>query len=589
MAGALIQLVACGAEDYYLTGKPMITYFKVGLRRHTNFATESIEQTVNGSANFGNSPNVTIGRNGDLITKLIVKAELPEVNYSGDVNNRGHVQFAWVKNVGHALIQEYKLNIGGTDISVEYGDWLQMWADVSLATGLQSALDRMIGNVPELTELSSLSWNDDNTILKDAYTLYVPLKLYFTESNNLALPLIALQYHEVKIFLKLRQASELYIASNAFIAHEQRNRLALEGLSLFADYVFLDNVERRKFASGTHEYLITVVQSTGEESITGTTGRFRLNFNHPSKAIYWVVKMGNYRGGRFSVYASDDWEKARQEAAERLLLARYDLDEFGFIQTPPTNDDCYEEQGVSYCTVDPADPAEEPTFVFNDGATASLFDGQLRIGRLAPGTPLLARGNGQQTMDLASKVDGIVRIHSDPQNNNELYLRVEKVTRNDLTIADLSIPIDKFTVDNRNAFIKAKDVIVWQHDNYGLLIDGSINPSTEVELQLNGQPRQSKRSGDWYDTVVPYYVHSRVPKKRGLCVFSFSIRPENPMPDGSLNMSRIETATLNIWFGHFSGHYMADVFVNQENKVYVMTRSYNILRMISGMAGLAYN
>jgi hypothetical protein len=587
MAGALIQLVACGAEDHYLTDNPMITYFKVGVRRHTNFASESIEQTVTGTANFGGSPNVTIGRNGDLITKLIVKAELPEVNYSGDVNNRGHVQFAWVKNVGHALIQEYKLNIGGQDISVEYGDWLQMWADVSLASGLQPALDRMIGNVPELTELSSLNWEDDTTLLKDAYTLYVPLKLYFTESNNLALPLIALQYHEVKIFLKLRHASELYIASDAFIAHEQRNRLALEGLVLYADYIFLDNVERRKFASGNHEYLITVVQSTGEESITGSSGRFRLNFNHPSKAIYWVVKMGNYRGGRFSVYAADDWEKARQEAAERLLLAQFDIDEFGFVQAP--SDDCYEDQGISYCAIDPADPSFEPTFVFNDGAVAALFDGNLRIGRLAAGTPLLARGSGRDSFDLASKVDGTIRITLDPQNNNDIKLSVDKVTRNDLTIAHLSIPIDKFTVDNRNLFTKSKDVVVWQHDNYGLLIDGSINPSTEVEFQLNGQPRQSKRSGDWYDTVVPYYVHSRVPKKRGLCVFAFSIRPENPMPDGSMNMSRIETASLNLWFGHFSGHNMADVFVNQENKVYVMTRSYNILRMISGMAGLAYN
>ena len=92
MGGGLMQLVAYGAQDIYLTGNPQITFFKVVYRRHTNFSMESIEQTFNGSADFGKKVSCTISRNGDLVSRVYLQAQLP----SG---------CQWKTWVGHKLIK----------------------------------------------------------------------------------------------------------------------------------------------------------------------------------------------------------------------------------------------------------------------------------------------------------------------------------------------------------------------------------------------------------------------------------------------------------------------------------------------------
>ena len=82
MGGGLMQLVAYGAQDVYLTGNPQITFWKVTYRRYTNFAMESIEQTFNGQADFGRRVTCTISRNGDLAYRTYLQVTLPEINQS---------------------------------------------------------------------------------------------------------------------------------------------------------------------------------------------------------------------------------------------------------------------------------------------------------------------------------------------------------------------------------------------------------------------------------------------------------------------------------------------------------------------------
>jgi len=207
------------------------------------------------------------------------------------------------------------------------------------------------------------------------------------------------------------------------------------------------------------------------------------------------------------------------------------------------------------------------------------------IGRLAPNVPLLKR---HKDVDLRDKVEGVIRIYTDFDNDNLNYPEVERITRNDVTITDLSIPLDKYNDDNRVEYIKRFDVYVWQHCNYGLLIDGSMNPVSEVQLQLNGQDRQSKRSGFWFDTVEPYMHFSNTPKD-GLNVYSFALNPEEHQPSSTCNFSRIDTAQLNLWFAEFANNKYADVFADTDNKVLIFAVNYNVLRVMSGMAGLAYS
>ena len=254
MGGGLMQLVAYGAQDVYLTGHPQITFFKVVYRRHTNFAVESIEQTFNGSIGLGKRLSCQITRNGDLITKMYLKAKLTK--------NAGN---NWVDNVGYSMIKSVELQIGGTKIDKHYGIWMNIWHELSRDTAHDESTNAMVGG----------SNNSDNTL-----NLFVPLHFFCCRNDGLALPLIALQYHDVRV--------EFEFAAQADVADTVDGH-SLDDATLLVDYIYLDSEERKRFAQASHEYLIEQLQYTGEESVSGATGKYRLNFNHPCKELVWAV------------------------------------------------------------------------------------------------------------------------------------------------------------------------------------------------------------------------------------------------------------------------------------------------------------
>ena len=257
MGGGLMQLVAYGAQDVFLTGKPEISFFKVVYRRHTNFAMESIEQTFNGNASLGNRVTCTISRNGDLVTNMWLEVT---VSKETDV----------VNSLGHALIEYVELEIGGQRIDKHYGEWLDIWSELTLPEEKRAGFKEMIGrrDAGAGTALESKK-------------LYVPLQFFFSRNPGLALPLIALQYHEVKVNIQFRDQAVLDTATTG-------KDLKIENVKLFVDYVYLDTDERRRFAQSSHEYLIEQLQHTGPE--TTRSSNFRLNFNHPVKALVWVAR-----------------------------------------------------------------------------------------------------------------------------------------------------------------------------------------------------------------------------------------------------------------------------------------------------------
>ena len=285
-----MQLVAYGAQDIYLTGNPQITFFKVVYRRHTNFAVESIEQTFNGQADFGKRVTATISRNGDLIQQMYLELVMPDLGASGEL---------WTYGVGNALVKQAEIEIGGQLIDRQYGDWMNIWTELTMPAGKRAGYDNMVGNkLPTGTnQTGSL---DANVVQR----LYVPLQFWFNRNPGLALPLIALQYHEVKLNLELRPSSELVNYATTAIT---------SGLSckLYVDYVYLDTDERRRFAQVSHEYLIEQVQFTGAESIAAaeTTKNITLNFNHPVKELVWVhvptsnATVGYLNGNRWFNYS----------------------------------------------------------------------------------------------------------------------------------------------------------------------------------------------------------------------------------------------------------------------------------------------
>jgi hypothetical protein len=268
MAGGLMQLVAYGAQDAFLSGNPQITFFKVVYRRHTNFAQEAIEQTFNGTVDFGRKVSATISRNGDLIHKMYLQVELPALT--------GGTQ-GWIEYIGHHMIKEVEIEVGGARIDRHYGQWLHIWSELTLTAAAEPNYKKMVGQHTTVTSpLTTIP----------AYTLYVPLKFWFCENAGLALPLIALQYHEVKVNVEFRPASECYITTSGTTTTP-----VLTSASLYADYIFLDTDERRQFAQVAHEYLIEQLQFTGSEAFSSTAVRQKLNFNHPVKEIVWVAQL----------------------------------------------------------------------------------------------------------------------------------------------------------------------------------------------------------------------------------------------------------------------------------------------------------
>lgn len=269
MGGGLMQLVAYGSQDIYLTGNPQITFFKVVYRRHTNFAIESIEQTFNGSADFGRKVTVTVSRNGDLIWKTYLQVDLPAITSAA-------VDFAWTSHLGHTLIKNVEVEIGGQKIDKHYGEWLTIWNELSLESGKIAGFNEMIGNTSEMTNPGAS---------KPAKRLYIPFQFWFNRNPGLALPLIALQYHEVKFNLEFRPASEMYVGTP-----DVGTPVTISAASVFIDYIYLDTDERRRFAQVSHEYLIEQLQFTGEETLSSTNNKIKLNFNHPVKEIVWVAR-----------------------------------------------------------------------------------------------------------------------------------------------------------------------------------------------------------------------------------------------------------------------------------------------------------
>jgi hypothetical protein len=248
MAGGLMQLVAYGAQDVYLTGNPEVTFYQAKYKRHTNFAMENIEQTVNGTAANSGRVSVTVARNGDLVGDMYIEllslsANTATSHATNDCN--------WV---AERAINNVELSIGGQRVDKHYQKWWRMYSELYL------------------DETKKANWAKMTTAPAD--TVYLPLIFFFNRNPGLYLPLIALQYHEVRIDIDLSSDFNTYLDTTVF--------------KVWANYIYLDTEERRRFAQKGHEYLIEQVQHTGSDTVDPSkTKQVRLSYNHPVKELVW--------------------------------------------------------------------------------------------------------------------------------------------------------------------------------------------------------------------------------------------------------------------------------------------------------------
>ena len=281
MGGGLLQLVAYGAQDAYLSGNPQITFWKGLFKRHTNFAMEPFRINLSGEAGWGVKHSALIGRHADLLYSTYLEVVLPP----GEVfNNDSH-------RLGYNLIRYVELDIGGQVIDRLYGEWLFLWDMLSNSFDKRTALDDAVGfNASQTyTVPAPLACNGTNGRPPMPKVCYIPLTFFYTKNPGAALPLIALQYHEVKINIEWNDAK--------FVAGDFRNAKTLKQpvqAAVYIDYVYLDTEERRRMAQNSHEYLIEQTQFNEDQGITSANNRIDLTFNHPVKELVWVVQPESY-------------------------------------------------------------------------------------------------------------------------------------------------------------------------------------------------------------------------------------------------------------------------------------------------------
>ena len=460
MGGGLLQLVAYGAQDVYLTGNPQITFFKVVYRRHTNFAMEAIQQTFSGNPNYGNTVYCQISRNGDLIHRTYLEVGIKKLSVSAN---------SYVNYLGLRLLKQVSIEIGGQQIDKHYSDWLYIWNELSLPVGKRFAYDTMVGADSDALNSAAYSTGDDTTYL------YIPLEFWFCRNIGLSLPLIALQYHEVKIKIDFETFANCTFQTTGLDgATGETTSASLGSTNLWVDYIYLDTDERRKFAQLSHEYLIEQLQFTGTETLNASGSRVKLNFNHPCKELIWVPKIHS---------AVSQW--------------------------------------------------------YNYTYTNSLITA-----------------------------------------NNNAYTN--------FSLPEVNLTVNEYSISSNLALSAAVlstsgNLVEFLQDNITPYNDSAVNtsfknPFRTCLLQLNGNDRFNVRYGTYFNLVQPYQHHTNIPRNRGINVYSFALKPEEHQPSGTLNMSRIDTAILDV-----------KPLTGVSGSVNIYAVNYNVLRILSGMGGLAYS
>ena len=289
MGGGLVQLAAYGSQDVYLTTNPQITYFKAVYRRYTNFAMESIQQLIDGNINFGGNITIVIARNGDLLGSIVLQFNLPNpADYI--LNASTYDYFGWIQGVGNHLIVNVSIEIGGQQIDEQYGKWMDIWSELNLSNSQVSGYGNMVGK-----NFTQSSWQPYDASYEPGSKIFVPLLFWFCKNPGLAIPLIALQFHEIRIKMQLNTFQKLIVAiDNGNYVTPILNGIAPQldqynKFNVWDNYYYLDTTERRKFAQNPHEYLIEQVQNQIGNVISLTEeNQIRINLNHPTKEIIWV-------------------------------------------------------------------------------------------------------------------------------------------------------------------------------------------------------------------------------------------------------------------------------------------------------------
>ncbi len=299
MGGGLLQLVAKGAQDVYLINNPQITLFKNIYHRYTNFSYETFQLNFDGNKNFGEEINCTIPLNGDLLSKTYLVIIL---------NKDTNKNWGYVEKIGFNIINQISISINGHTIDSHTGEWLNIYHEYHKNNGKINSFNILNGNVPELKKID---------VIHPEYTLYIPLQFWFCHHYGLSIPVISLEKNSIEIKVKLNKAIDCINYKN-----NNNNYPSIKDVHLLADYIYLDNIERRKFTEMNHEYLINQVQ-INKEKIPSYKHSYQLKFFHPSKYLIWLSDQSKYnsRNDFLNWNFNNNWDESKDNFAKLVWLS----------------------------------------------------------------------------------------------------------------------------------------------------------------------------------------------------------------------------------------------------------------------------
>lgn len=629
-----MQLVAYGAQDIFLTGNPQITFFKVVYRRHTNFSMETIKQNISGQSFIGidsvnTKATVTISRNGDLVTGVYVSSKAKQIDSSGNT----------IGICGDNLIEDVEIEIGGQRIDKHYKEWNQVWDELTTPASKADGYKYMTGG-----------FNNDltKTLETNQERICYPLKFWFCRNPGLALPLIALQYHEVQ--LKFTWGVGLY---NSSINDNLTRSNSLEeqhSVEVWADYVYLDTDERRRFTQVSHEYLIEQLQIQKEKDVSGES--FKLNLEHPVKEIIWTTptdspltnqKIKLSINGHDRFFERDkEYFTLEQPYKYHTSIPGYNIKE---SEKPILLNKTEFSDLYNYYNLEPSDDLSsltDNTFVNKRIETKSSSTSSLE-STTSKNTFVFVSSGSTPNPSMDFKIGDIVRVNYYKYKNNEEFIRNGSTTTQHfeygtsdpqgrlnykIQLYPLSDPhtTDSHYTQNGEAsgsLYQANELDLVDFEGYRLQNSSSkdlpskfvetlgvsgrydeiyyenivrdltvmgifksttlISGKTVYEIKFNDNIYSVDNTDSEENDKISFEIIARCQNpisrcsqlKKDIYVYSFSLEPEEHQPSGSCNFSRIDSAKL--------------MFSSPGSISNIYAVNYNVLRIISGLGGLAYS
>jgi hypothetical protein len=504
----LLELVAHGIQDIYLIGNPQITFFKTIYKRHTNFSMEAYQISYDAKPMWGKRTTFNITRYADLIYTMFIEIDIPQIyskftydtdwtgpgKSSNDFNTSDATgQISWVNNTGHAAVLYYDFKIGGQLIDRQYSEWMEIWTQLSQSESKKQGLDKLLNR----------NYNLEKTSV--AQTVYIPLQFWFCRNIGLALPLIALQYHDVELEVNFRPLNQMTtFGANYYYSATSNasNILILNNLYDGAPLLTDSDIQGRiiVFPDGA-EYYISPIAEIDTTSQDGTIADPYL--------ITMVRDIPNIYNNA-TIYIKPNGILDMSYSPEIVEVRLY----------------------IDYIYLDTVEQRE-----FANAKHRYLIE-QVQYS-----------GSESITENIGTK-------------------RIPLV---------FNLPIKElFWVNQLDSVFTINDLF-----NFSNTIDPSVdqgNIIASAQININGIERFSIRNADYFRLIQPYQKHTRSPNGF-IYIYAFSVKPEEHQPSGCSNFSKLDTKELFLNINPNTGQ--------QQVRVYAL--NYNILRIMSGMGGLAFS